>query len=1389
MRTWSVAWIFLLSAAVVPPGVVAQPVRPESLPNPLKPWAQWVLDGAEQRLCPQVAAQPLCLWPGRLMLDVGDRGGRFQLDVFADYALNVRLPGGPKQWPHGVILDGQAAPVLGLDSLPVVRVSAGRHALAGRFEWPQLPDALAAPPEIGLVELIVNGRVVATPKREADGLLVLKQQDGAATGVEDLQLKIFRRLADGIPLWLETRLLVEVSGKAREVRLEGALPKGAVPVAATGDLPARIDPAGALRIQVRPGRFVVTLLGRLDGRPATVGMTAAPAPWPAQEIWVFQSDERLRSVDVSGAPAIDPSRTEIPEEWRELPAYLMKAGATLAIRETRRGESVPPLDQLNLARTIRLDLNGRGFSVRDELAGRLGSTTRLDLKSPGELGRASLNGRDQLVTIAPGRSEGGVEVREVQLALEADSRMPRHGRLPAVGWNAGVQSLRAQLHLPPGWRLFAAPGVDDAPGAWTRDWDLLDFFLIVVTVALAARVLGRRWAVVVLATLVATHAEAGAPLVLWLVVLAVAALRPRATGGRSERILSPIWIVALALLVIAATSFALDQLRTAIFPQEAGRDGDFPTVIELAEELAVGAGGRSRPAAVPVAPPPPAPADEPARQQAEGERNAPQLPEGAEGATEDKTAAFTSSSTMMARNTFAIAKQESYAYDIDPKAVIQTGPGMPAWSWRSYPLGWSGPVDASHTMRLVLLSPAANATLALLRVVLVVLLLIRLAGERVRAWLPRRLSWIASAVAFVVLVPMAPSSAEEAAEAAPAATGGLYPSAELLEEMKARLTRRPPCEPLCVTTARLHLTVAGGELRLEAEVHAGAAAAWSVPGPADAWIPRTVTVGGQPAHGKLARLADGFLHLRLDAGVHRITLAGSLPPVDSVTLQLPDRPQHATASAADWQVDGLHEDGTTDGSIQLTRRVAQAGRGGQADGTYEPWLQVTRVLDVGVAWHAETIVRRISPTGAPIVAKIPLLKGMLVTSAEHQVKDGEVLIALGRDQVETRWSSTLTPVEGQPVVLEAPSGRPWSEVWIVRCGFVWQCEVGGLAPVARLADGRFAPEFRPWPGERLSLTFRRPQGQPGVSLTIDSAVLVVSPGLRLRDVALTLQARASRTSPLVITLPPRAALREVKIDGVVKPARLDGETLPLTLDTGARRVEVMWRELGGTTALSKAPRVELGQPAVNIHVTLKVPEGRWLLLTGGPSWGPRVLFWGYLLLLLVAALVVSRLTTTPLTRTDWMLLAIGLAFARFSFVALAVVFGWFAAVAWRARQERPPGAHNAMQAGLALWTAFFLLLLAVAVFTVLGDRPDMSVSGGQDDLSWYVDRVDGALPRPWALSVPLTVYRVLMLGWALWLLAALVQWLRWAWTSYGSGALWKRREAPAPAPSSPSDRE
>ena len=104
-------WVRALCALLVW-ALPAAALEPKDVPAPLQPWVPWVLEQLGDSVCAKFADQPVCIWPGRLELELNEAGGRFRLSVQLDRRGSVALPGGDKQWPQDVTADGRAAVVL-----------------------------------------------------------------------------------------------------------------------------------------------------------------------------------------------------------------------------------------------------------------------------------------------------------------------------------------------------------------------------------------------------------------------------------------------------------------------------------------------------------------------------------------------------------------------------------------------------------------------------------------------------------------------------------------------------------------------------------------------------------------------------------------------------------------------------------------------------------------------------------------------------------------------------------------------------------------------------------------------------------------------------------------------------------------------------------------------------------------------------------------------------------------------------------------------------------------------------------------------------------------------------------------------------------------------------
>jgi hypothetical protein len=352
---------------------------------------------------------------------------------------------------------------------------------------------------------------------------------------------------------------------------------------------------------------------------------------------------------------------------------------------------------------------------------------------------------------------------------------------------------------------------------------------------------------------------------------------------------------------------------------------------------------------------------------------------------------------------------------------------------------------------------------------------------------------------------------------------------------------------------------------------------------------------------------------------------------------------------------------------------------------------------------------------------------------------------------------------------------------------MWQCVTSGLAPVRHEAEQRWQPLYRPWPGERLTIALRKPAAAPGQSTTLDGVRLVVRPGVRATEAELELSLRTSRGGDHQLRLPETARLRSLSVAGERRSTQRDGAAYGFSVLPGRSQIAAAFEQTRGIEAVYHVPRVELDARSRNARVVVELPADRWLLWAHGPAWGPAIAFWGYLAFALAVALVLGRTSGTPLGTLHWLLLAVGL--TQVDAIAALCVVGFFFLASFRERTlELTPWRHNLLQIVFVIAFLAFVSALFEAVRSGLLMQPDMQVMGAGShgsELHWYVDDSAPRLPAPLVISLPIWVYRVLMLAWSLWLARQLLRWAPWLFRAFAAGGLWKKRVKPQPAPPPP----
>lgn len=691
----------LLALAMLTTTVSALP----AVPDPLQPWVDWVAETVPDRDCPFLYAgsQRACQWTNGVDLRLTDTGGDFRMAGHAYAEGWLLLPGSREHWPRSVQLQEREVALLEHQGRPALWIQPGPFHVRGGFGWSRLPNALPIPPSLGLVRLWIDGASVAV-NRDKQGRLWLRDRvpQASAETQDRLDLRVHRKITDLAPIRVDTQLVFDVAGRQREVELRASLLAGFIPIELRSPLPARIEPDGSLRVQVRPGSWTITVTAY---RPGEVKSLAVPAPggdWPGQEVWAFEAQHHLRLVEPTGLAQIDPRQTSLPPAWHTLPAFLAAPGQTLTLQVRRRGDTQPEPDTLALARTLWLDFDGAGYTVQDQLSGTITQAWRLEASPDLALGRVAVDGQDQLITQRPDSENRGIEVRRGNLQLLADSRYEGDRDALPMGWRHDLNSVRATLHLPPGWDVFSVSGVDNNPPSWVQRWTLLDLFLVLIAGIAVAKLWGIGAGALALATLALIWHAPGAPQQVWLHLIGALALLRVVPAGRLRFLVATYRNLALAALVLIAIPFLIAQARTAVYPQL----GDGRYTHRFTE--------------------PSAPAFEVAKPSLAG--RAASMADEVRQRTESAASSYLGS------------YNKSLDYQrIDPSANVQTGPGLPRWQWRHLVLGWNGPVSRDQTVSLTLLSPWQNRLIHLLRMLLLLALAVLLIRDRAgggpKAWL------------------------------------------------------------------------------------------------------------------------------------------------------------------------------------------------------------------------------------------------------------------------------------------------------------------------------------------------------------------------------------------------------------------------------------------------------------------------------------------------------------------------------------------------------------------------------------------------------------------------------------------------------------------------------
>ncbi len=1320
-----VVWVVaMLWAGAFAPGYAQSP----SIPEPLQSWQEWSLWGVEHRQSPKLYSDgetPIDYWPSRMELTATEGGGKFTVDVEVFEPTWVALPGSPSRWPLNVRDGDDEISVLERDKMPAIKLAPGKHTITGEFRWTGIPEKIAVPNQIGVLNLVVDGEPQPQPRWDRNGEVWLKRARGEVADKDGLSLQIYRLIEDGIPIWLRTEIELTVSGKSREEELGWVMPEGWRISTVESPIPVAVDERGVMKAQVRAGKWTIKVHAfRTQDAVAFQFATDADVA-AATELIGFKADPSFRVAQLEEIALIDVSQTTFPQEWKAYPVYLWDTSKPFRISERMRGMGDSQPAGLTISRLLWLDEDGTALTYEDRINGQMQQIWRLDVAAGHTLGAVRVDDEGQLITENPTNGSSGVEIRKRDLKLAAVGRIDRTAELAATGWQVDADSLEWQITLPPGWRALAVLGADDVNGDWLTAWSLLDLFLLLVFSFAVYRMHGLLAGVIALAAFALSYHEWGAPRFVWLMLLVPLALERVVPEGSLRKVVLGAKFFFIAVLLLILIPFVARQLQCVIYPQLESQGMMYVKSSALVPTISVGSSAY-------------------VEGMYESNQSAPEM------------------SKAIASGRFAQTANLNY----DPKSIIQTGPARPRWDWNAVTCRWNGPVSASQTVRPILISLNQHRLLSLVRVAL----LLMLAGLLLRAkrrGLPSSSPVIMAVPATAVMMLAMLIGASQSAHAQ-------IPDEQTLQSMRDRLTQVSDAFPNAAEIPMASLSIDGNTLKLTCEIHATVEVAVPLPGRLPSWSPVAVTLDENTNVAIVRR--DDYLWVLVPEGVHTVKLSGRLPEQSDLEWTYALRPRHVTIDAPGWKISGLAADGTPDQQIFLSKEQAVTADSAAYDRSqFNSIVVVDRYLEVGILTKVHTTVTRLGAADKAVSLVVPLIEGERVLTSNRDVNSNTIAVRLAATDASFDWDSELTP--GSQIALVAAETQQYVERWHLVTSPVWNVQIEGANPVYESSETNLVPIWHPWPGEQVTLTFTRPTAVAGEAITVQSVEHEVLLGDRRRNLQLQIELECSLATDFAIDLGPEVEVTSMTIDGQSMPVQRSDSSLIVPAKPGKQTVVVQGFSELSLQTYADAGQVTLPVAASNVTTQISVPESRWVLWAEGPLRGPAVRFWTILAVAILAAIVLSRLPRSPLRIAEWMLLTIGL--TQVPVFAGMFVVGWLFLLGLRGSDEvrqMRPGWFNTIQVIIVMMTFISLLILTYVVSAGLLGHPDMFILGNgstRTDLRWFQPRSGALLPVASVVSISVWFYRLLMLLWALWLATALVRWLVRGWQQFSTGGYWK----------------
>lgn len=444
-----------------------QKIDEKKLPSLLTPWVDWVKLKNPQTSCPQNNEnEKTCVFTSLLKISDNKESYGFEIQGMSFLPeFWLKLPSGA--WPQNTKINGQNAQVLDKDGVPLVKVSPGNFVIDFDFNKEKVLKG-------SVITLNEQIPVVLNMTKEGwsvDGkeLTLHAQEETSSSQDGQEEIKVYRRLDDGIPLQLITHIDITYSGKEKDLFLGKILPENFKLTSISSNIPV-LEKEDGFHARISTGQYHLQFNSYAFNDLKQINVKGLVNSIK-DEVWSINNNLSIRQNDIKGVTSVDPKQSYVPGEWQNLPAY--DVSESIKIETVHRGLNLTDDLSYSDSRVSWYGFNEGVMTHQDTMS--IENNGKGFLKFQPDLKPLEFQIANEPQMLVKNHDAQGIVLKQGNYLSQLNSQTQTDFSKNFL--SDTKQNMNSWiLNLAPRYRLIYVSGVDKAWGSWIDNWNLYTLF-------------------------------------------------------------------------------------------------------------------------------------------------------------------------------------------------------------------------------------------------------------------------------------------------------------------------------------------------------------------------------------------------------------------------------------------------------------------------------------------------------------------------------------------------------------------------------------------------------------------------------------------------------------------------------------------------------------------------------------------------------------------------------------------------------------------------------------------------------------------------------------------------------------------------------------------------